>query len=403
MKYSSAQLVEKAGKWRGQLQYKDAEGKWHKTTKMLSAKGKREAQKELEAWRAEMEGAALKASGEHPDETVADYVSQYIESRVSYVERSTLYGYRQLLKKQIRPYIGDVPLDELEPDAVQAWVNALSADYTPVVVRKAFTLLKSAMTQAVERDRLLKNPTRTVKPPKLAAPKPNALDERGRAALMAVLDIPGLSPAMLGVKIALYTGMREGEICGLRWKDVDVDSERLMVSDAIGSEGGSYYIKDPKTGGSRRVVAFPSELAASLSDRLADVEKQCLAAGVPFSGNLFVLGGADGSFMPPHYLHRKWKSLADAMELVGTQGKRPTFHDLRHTYATTAISNGVDVKTVSSQLGHANAAMTLNTYASADPDAKRRAAETIGRAFAADAARGRGENVIKLDKTGTDE
>ena len=176
-----------------------------------------------------------------------------------------------------------------------------------------------------------------------------------------------------------------------------------MVSDAIGSEGGSYYIKDPKTGGSRRVVAFPSELAASLSERLADVEKQCLAAGVPFSGNLFVLGGADGSFMPPHYLHRKWKSLADAMELVGTQGKRPTFHDLRHTYATTAISNGVDVKTVSSQLGHANAAMTLNTYASADPDAKRRAAETIGRAFAADAARGRGENVIKLDKTGTDE
>lgn len=402
MKYSSAQLVEKAGKWRGQLQYKDENGKWRKITKMLGSKRKRDAQKELEAWRAEMEEAALKESGEHPGETVADYVSRYIESRVSYVERSTLRGYRQLLKKQIQPYIGNVLLDELEPDSVQEWVNALSADYKPVVVRKAFVLLKSAMTQAVDRDRLAKNPTRTVKPPKLSPPNPNSLDERGRAALMAMLDIPELSPAMLGVKIALYTGMREGEICGLRWRNVDIESGRIKVIDAIGSDGGHYYVKDPKNNRSRE-VAFPAALAKSLNERFVAVEKQCLAAGVPFDGGMFVLGGADGSFMPPHYLRCKWNALSNAMELVGTKGKRPTFHDLRHTYATTAISNGVDVKTVSSQLGHANAAMTLNTYTSDDQDAKRRAADAMGVVFAADAARGRGENVIKLDKTGTDE
>jgi len=65
-------------------------------------------------------------------------------------------------------------------------------------------------------------------------------------------------------------------------------------------------------------------------------------------------------------------------QLVGTQGRVPTFHDLRHTFATAAIAEGVDVKTVSSILGHTNAAMTLNVYASADPAAKRAAAETIG-------------------------
>lgn len=81
--------------------------------------------------------------------------------------------------------------------------------------------------------------------------------------------------------------------------------------------------------------------------------------------------------MKPHGLWRPWKALADSMGLVGTQGRRPTFHDLRHTFATFAIAEGIDVKTVSSIMGHANAAMTLNIYASADADAKRAAAMTI--------------------------
>lgn len=82
--------------------------------------------------------------------------------------------------------------------------------------------------------------------------------------------------------------------------------------------------------------------------------------------------------MAPHTLSKAWKSIADSMGLVGTQGRRPTFHDLRHTFATYAISEGIDVKTVSSILGHSSAAMTLNIYASADPASKRAAVETIG-------------------------
>jgi integrase len=92
---------------------------------------------------------------------------------------------------------------------------------------------------------------------------------------------------------------------------------------------------------------------------------------------LYVLGGVDGSSMSPAMVLKGWRTLSDSMGLVGTQGKRPTFHDLRHTFATYAIAEGVDVKTVSSILGHSNAAMTLNIYASADPNSKRAAAATI--------------------------
>ena len=124
-----------------------------------------------------------------------------------------------------------------------------------------------------------------------------------------------------------------------------------------------------------------------------------MEAGLPFSNDLYVLGKVDGSNLAPHALWEAWKVIAASLGLVGTQGKAPTFHDLRHTFATAAISEGVDVKSVSSILGHPNAAMTLNIYASADPDAKRRAAETVSEAME---RKPEGAQIIRL-KTGTDD
>ena len=402
MKYTSAALMEYRGKWRGQLKYKDDSGKWHSTTKMLKSKGKRDAQRELEAWRDDMEREAAAVAGELGEETVSDYLEAYIAGKEVDIERSSFLEYKRIAKNQIGPYIGSQSLDALTPDEVRAWVVELSKEYAPVTVRKALVLLRSAMNQAVECDRLAKNPTRTVKPPKKAAPKPNALDERGRAQLIQMLDVAPVTPELLGVRIALYTGMREGEICALRWKNVDIAGRSLKVAEALGSAKGDYYIKDPKNEGSRRELFFGDELASALSARLEAVRAKCFAAGVPYSEDFFVLGEVDGSFLPPRALTIKWKELSTALGLIGTQGKRPTFHDLRHTYATAAIANGIDVKTVSSALGHANAAMTLNTYASADPDAKKRAAATMSAAFAAETERAKRGNVIRLDKTGTD-
>lgn len=385
MEYSDSVNIYKRGdKWRAQVRFRNGEGEdWRAKTKTIKATGKRDAQRQANEWLQELieKDAAI---GQRGNETVLQYLEQYIEGRSAFVEPSSLSGYMALLKHQIAPYLGDVQLDALQPDAVQEWVNTLSRNLAPVTVRKAFVLLRSAMTQAVERDRLLKNPTRTVKPPKLPKSKPNALDERGRAILLSVLDTPNInSPILLGVKMALFTGMREGEICGLRWMDVDLNSKAIDVCQAIGSANSGYYVKEPKTGGSARTLFIPAELAADLSQRRGTMERASLAAGRRFLETFYVLGDIDGNFLKPHEISLRWKNLANSLELVGTQGKRPTFHDLRHTFATAAIANGIDVKTVSSALGHSNAAMTLNTYASADPDAKRRAAEKMGAVYAA--------------------
>lgn len=418
MEYAKASVYEKDGKLYGRLRYKDESGKWRSKTKVLKATGKRAAQAEADAWRddmneaearkeAEAKAMALRAAGAPgPNETVAEYLARYIDGKKLTIEKSTLVGYLRTLNVHVLPYpIGEVPLDDLTPDIVHRWVEQLSEVYAPRTVRRSFVVFKGAMTQAVESGRLDEHPCRTVKPPKVPQKNPNSLDAASFDRLTAVLDAPSLSPMLLAVKIALQTGMREGEVCALRWRNVDLREGTIKVVEALGREkGGTYYIKDVKNGSSRRTLSITEATAASLAERRAAMGGECLAAGLPFTDDLFVVGRIDGAYMVPNDLSKKWTAFAKALDLTGTEGERPTFHDLRHTYASQAIRNSIDVKTVSSQLGHANAAMTLNIYASADPDAKRHAAERMDEVFAAAAERGkRGPRVVDAGfRTGTE-
>ena len=105
-------------------------------------------------------------------------------------------------------------------------------------------------------------------------------------------------------------------------------------------------------------------------------ERMGLGLGSDVSA-LFVTGSIDGRYIDPDVLSKQWSGLAKVLGVVGIEGRTPTLHDLRHTYATTSLAAGVDVKTLASELGHANAAMTLNVYASADPRAKQQAARSL--------------------------
>ena len=107
------------------------------------------------------------------------------------------------------------------------------------------------------------------------------------------------------------------------------------------------------------------------------MKAECLAHGVPFRSELFVLGTVDGSYLSYKVVSNGWNTIRDALGLSGVAGKRPTFHDLRHTFASAAIASGADGKSVSSILGHASAAMTLDIYASADPKAKAEAMKAV--------------------------
>ena len=406
--------------WREWLRYSTAaivdgaeRNKWHKKSRMSpvavvvdrngepTRKNRKDAERSAERWRKEMNAAERESERRGPAamaaraDTVAAYVDCYIDAEElgGRIEPSTVRGYRTTAKHITRAF-SETPLKELRPDGVKRWLTSLTAaGLSASTVTKALKLLRMVMEDAVNMGALDANPTRGVKPPKLTKKNPgiNALDAAGASSLSAVLENLTPTPTTVAAMIALNTGLRQGEVCGLQWRDYDEGAGVLWVRRALGNGKGGEYVKEPKTGKARD-VAVNDRLAAFLAKWRLHLATQGFAA----DGPEFVIPNADGGFTQAEYVSKEWRTLSRALGLVGTEGRPVTFHDLRHTWATLAISNGVDVKTVSGNLGHANAAMTLNVYASADADAKRRAAETMGRVLAPK------EGVVLPFRTGTE-
>lgn len=432
--YGKGCLIKENGKWRAVIRYRDLDtgerngagkpvrGKWRtlsRTFDIPSAPGDGDmtgvklAERALKQWRDEVLAAEderqaqarMEREGYVPVQGVAELVAAYLvkvenESRP---ENSTMATYRRM-ERHIAGELGGVPIDGLTEDMVVRWLGNMNAQFAPETVIKSLRLLNASLEWAVDMGRIPTNPARKCRKPKQKRPEPNYLDMEQRARLMATLDeAPAAEPYALGVRIALMTGMREGEICALRWRDVDMNAGVIHVRHSIG-RGDSTYEKTPKNGGSRRNIPMPESLVKAMRSRRASVIEERIAAGA--SGrdidDLFVLGRPDGAYMNPQYLSRTWRRrYAAGLGLVGSQGRRPVFHDLRHTFATVAIAAGVDVKTVSSILGHANAAMTLNIYADADPEAKRRAADAVAAAMEGGATEP--GQVVRFRPTGTGE
>lgn len=424
-------------KWRAVLPYRKEGGKWATKTVTLKTEGRdkgrskqieKAAQIEAEALRQRLNAEALEAPQSR--DTVADYLEGYISEASISVEPSTVDGYRHLAKNVIGAYLGEMALSEMQPAVISKWMQDALKSYSVASVRKGFVLLRAALRQACDRDFIPKDPTRGIKAPKQAAPVSNSLKEADRGAVLAYVNIKPTLPVSIAVRLALYTGMRRGEMCALRWRNVDIEGGTLRVAEAFGKASkkdvetsnvnplcfSGLYLKDPKNKSSIRSVCYPKDMASVFKARKARMMEQCLEAGVSFSEDMYVLGtiesyqttrngnpAVDYTPMHPKTLWSRWHAIAENLELVGTEGKIPALHDLRHTYATTAVANHVDIKTISSSMGHTDTAMTLNRYASADPDAKRRAAETMGAAYAACVEESQSTAVVlELERTGTD-
>lgn len=390
------QLQDRAGKpWRGYV--KDTQDRKQRTRmlktyqnrngKTVPVKTETDAKKALDQWRTELEEAAIKEADAIPTAStdVADYVNSYIDDLevTQSVEASTLLDYRKSARR-IADAFPDMPLCDLNTAQIQKWEGQLlKSGLSASTVGKAHRLLKMVLKHAVQVRDLTWNPADAVKPPKRTNPTPNSLTAESGARLAMTLQAMEATPLVVGATLSLFSGMREGEVTGLRWREVDMDNHIIHVRESIGTGKGGAFSKTPKTTSSRRDVPISKQMEAVLQARRAIMVDECEEAGVdPASmGNMYVLGNVVGDFYNPTILSREWASLAKALGLVGTQGRRITYHDLRHTFATLAIASGADVKSVSSVLGHANAAMTLNVYASADPTAKARASRLVSQAF----------------------
>lgn len=410
--YTQGFVSKHGGKWRAVINWQGEDGKQHRLTRTTGVRcypdkvdertgevtpdnrGKASAETALRRWRDELVAAEDERSrleNASCDTTFVEYAELYVmRKELSQAVRPvTIRGYRSHISKIRGTEIGDSRLRDVTPKLIVAWEQDMAAEgLSSTTLSHIHVFAKQVFTCACKMGDLSTNPFERVDAPRRKAKPVNALSAQEVAKLNRALAGFGPSPLAVGARIALSTGMRQGEVCALRWSDVDLAGHTIRVTHSLTRSAGRYVLSSPKTESSLRNVPFGEGLLAVLMERKRAMAADREEFGLEWDDSLFVIGSSvNGTWYSPQVLGHEWHALARAAGLVGTQGIPPRFHDLRHTFATLAISSSsgnLDVKTVSSILGHSNAAMTLNVYADALADSKREGMEVMDRIMLAD-------------------
>ena len=402
-KFSSGSVTKRGNRWLGLIWATDGDGNRKRLTKTLkdengspiecdpkTNRGRNRAIGALAAWREELIASEAEEREEGEKETtlrgvtLGDYLGRYLDSLESthHIERSTLASYRASARK-IDAALGDIPVTELTTGDVQKWeAELLNADgLSNRSVVKHHRLLSQALKYAVDCGRLEQNPCDRVKLPKYRREQPHAMTREQTADLLATLSAMEQTRVVTAARVALLAGLRVGEICALTWGDVDFERHMLRVNKAIGTGDGGSYVKGTKNSYSTRDIPMTRPLEDAFRDRRRRVYGEAEDAGVfpnpkQVMGS-YVLGHLDGEHVNPNCISREWGQLRRLLGVTDSKGEPLRFHDLRHTYATLAVQSHMDIKSLSAMLGHADASMTLNVYASSDEQARRAAAEQM--------------------------
>ena len=337
---------------------------------------------------------------------LVDYIERYIKSREAThaIESSTASDYRKTARRLVARF-GDVTIQGLRAADVQDfYTDELKRGIGSGTVAKVHRLLKQVFTYAHNHEEVEKNIMVLVEPPKRSKKKPNGLDiAEAKRVTKLLMDAPA-SDVTVAAFLALHASLRCGEVCGLQWRDVDLDAGVVHVHQSVGLGDGGAYLKSTKTDSSTRDVDIDDDLVEKLRERREVMREKLSRDGVFMLkekefDNLFVCGSVEGGFPNPYVIGRKWAAISESANIVGTEGKPATFHTLRHGFATIGIALGVDVASIAGQMGHSTVSLTLNTYTSSTAAGKRHAAKLIGDALhPADTE----ADIIPL-KTGTDE
>lgn len=329
-------------------------------TRHITFRGtKREAQAELNRL------LNRKNEGTYVDPTkmsVAEYLEHWltvdIERRVA---RKTAVRHRQLVERQIAPRIGNVPVRKLTPTHIEAFEAELQHSgyvkgrkagqgLTAQTVLHVHRTLSQALAHAVKAGVLFKNPAEQVKPPR---PPRREIAILRKPEIATLLRAAEGTPLYLPVLVAITTGMRRGELLGLRWSDIDLKAARLTVNQSLERLKGKTTFKSPKTQGSRRTITLPALTVEALREHRS--AKPRIGAGE-------LVFSHDGIPWDPDSLTKAFDRLVQAAGV-----RRITFHGLRHTHISHQLMDGVHVKVVSEQAGHANVSITLSVYAAFIP------------------------------------
>lgn len=288
--------------------------------------------------------------------TVGEYLERWLnDSAKGSVRASTHVSYEGQLRRYVVPVLGNVKLKKLTAAHVQGLYRSMQdSGLSPRTVRYAHAVLRRALKQAMRWGMIPRNPCDDADPPKAGRDEMKPLDREQARQLISVARSDGDRLEALWL-LALHTGMRPGELLGLKWEDVDLEARTLLVRRTLSPQG---VFAAPKTARSRRRIDLTTGSIETLRrHRKAQLEERLARAGLWQDQDL-VFPSSVGTPLSHRNAVRAFKSLLQRAKLPETT----RFYDLRHTCATLLLSRNVHPKYVQELLGHASIALTLDTY-----------------------------------------
>jgi integrase len=305
----------------------------------------------VEADRGESQGA---------DATFQAVTDRWLEQAGPDLSPTTLRRYRDLLRLHILPALGPLPIHKIKTtDLDRLYVGLVTEkSLSPASVGQVHAIVRRALRQAVRWGWIAANPAADASPPRVRKPdlSPPDVEQVGELLRHANEHLPELGRFL---HLAATTGARRGELCALRWQNIDWEASAVTIDRAIVAIQGGLVEKDTKTHAARRIALDPGTLAVLAEQRTA-AQVRAKAADAELVPTAYVFSAEPDGRIPwtPTTVTKWFRSACDA---VGIESVR--LHDLRHFAATRLLAAGVPVRTVSGRLGHTNAATTLTVYA----------------------------------------
>ena len=323
---------------------------------------------------------------ERPDRIrFAAFCETYLEIKKSTLAPTTFPFYESVVREMLIPMFGTLRMRDIRTHHVQQFIQYLYNDrprgdgaeghIAPATVKRYTTVLRSILTLAYKMEYIDEDVgvSRRIEFPKADTPEVEAFTMEEVTDILQAAESEPLQIRAL-VEVALFTGLRRGEIVGLKWEDVDLDKQLLSVKRSIYKPKDQKALeKAPKSKCSIRTIAIPERLCDTLRAYKEHQDRHASFMGHAWQNLGYIFTEEDGYVMNPHTPTKQFSKVLKRHNI-----RHLKFHGLRHTSATMLLANGCDIKTVSVRLGHSDIE-TTNIYVHALESVDRRAASTFDR------------------------
>lgn len=347
------------GRWEARFTFTDELGQ--KKRGSVYADTQKECRQKLTATLRAVDAGSYRKTQRY---TVSQWLDEWISTYCRDLKPLTIEGYKSKANSRIKPYLGNVQLTALNNVKIQKFYNQLlegdsdHAPLSPKSIKNIHGIFHKALKQAHIAGLIPSNPADNVALPKVKKPELYPLMDEDISRFMAAIKGDRFERLFI---VALFSGMRQSEIIGLRWDDVDLDAGLITVCRQLqkSRSSGEYLFIDETKNGKARIAAIAPSIVTVLKKQRAQQMEWKLAAG-PLWNNEHNLVFTDelGHHIKHNTMIYHFKDIVSSLGLDHVR-----FHDLRHSYAINALQAGDSVKAVQEQLGHYSSAFTMDTYA----------------------------------------